>query len=505
MGGTLAPDGRVRARWWCPSWCPAWCARVLSGGPRSLQGQMLLAIALALLVAQGLSAALIWREQNARRVQLTVNEAAFRLIEQHGTDGRGDGRNRQRRPPPDDAWRLPRGLRVQVDSRSPEQPGDRRRSAETGALEEVLDAQGVPHRAVLVVERIPRADPVVWPWLLHVRARLESYGDHPPEGRLIIASIQRPDGTWLTARILTPGKEGPLLLSLLMQTILLYFVLVGAVALILRRIARPLRALTGRVEEFARERSAEGQLEPEGPDDIRRLIVAHNAMEARIVGLLDEKNVMLGAIGHDLKTPLAALRVRIEAVEDDAERARMAATIEDINRSLDDILSLARVGRPSDPLEVTELSALVADVMGEYEDMGEDVTLGETVRIVLPLRATWLRRAMRNLVSNALRYGRRARVSLAREEDGEGGACAVLRIEDDGPGIPEDEIVRMMEPFIRLEASRNSATGGTGLGLTLARAIADQHGGSLDLANRRENGRIAGLVATLRLPIHPAV
>jgi signal transduction histidine kinase len=81
----------------------------------------------------------------------------------------------------------------------------------------------------------------------------------------------------------------------------------------------------------------------------------------------------------------------------------------------------------------------------------------------------------------------------------------VLRIEDDGPGIPEDEIVRMMEPFIRLEASRNSATGGTGLGLTLARAIADQHGGSLDLANRRENGRIAGLVATLRLPIHPAV
>jgi signal transduction histidine kinase len=101
------------------------------------------------------------------------------------------------------------------------------------------------------------------------------------------------------------------------------------------------------------------------------------------VGLLDEKNVMLGAIGHDLKTPLAALRVRIEAVEDDAERARMAATIEDINRSLDDILSLARVGRPSDPLETTELSALVTDVMGEYEDMGEDVTLEDTVRIVL--------------------------------------------------------------------------------------------------------------------------
>jgi signal transduction histidine kinase len=205
---------------------------------------------------------------------------------------------------------------------------------------------------------------------------------------------------------------------------------------------------------------------------------------------------MLGAIGHDLKTPLAALRVRIEAVEDDTERGRMAAGIEDINRSLDDILSLARVGRPSDPLERAELSALVADVVGEYEDMGEDVTLGEAERLVMPLRATWLRRALRNLVSNALRYGTRARVSLRRE-----GGEAVLVVEDDGPGIPAHEIARMLEPFTRLEASRNSATGGTGLGLTLARAIADQHGGSLHLVNRQEGGETKGLTATLRLPL----
>jgi signal transduction histidine kinase len=128
-----------------------------------------------------------------------------------------------------------------------------------------------------------------------------------------------------------------LLISLLWQTVLLYLVLVGAVALILRRIAQPLKALT-RVEAFARDRSVDGQLVPGGPEDIRRLIEAHNAMEGRIAGLLDEKDVMLGAIGHDLKTPLAALRVRIEAVEDDAERGRMAKVIEDINRSLDDIL-----------------------------------------------------------------------------------------------------------------------------------------------------------------------
>jgi signal transduction histidine kinase len=230
---------------------------------------------------------------------------------------------------------------------------------------------------------------------------------------------------------------------------------------------------------------------------MRRLIVAHNAMEARIAAMLDEKDVMLGAIGHDLKTPLAALRVRIESVQDESERARMAATIEDIVRTLDDILSLARVGRPGDPLERTELSALVASVVEEYEDMGDAVELVESERIVLELRPTWLRRALRNLIGNALRYGQRARVSLRRE-----GGRAVVLIDDDGPGIPEGEIEAMMNPFARGDPSRNTMTGGAGLGLALARAIADQHGGSLTLSNRLSAaGEVEGLTARLETPI----
>ena len=273
--------------------------------------------------------------------------------------------------------------------------------------------------------------------------------------------------------------------------------LVGGLALLLRRITQPIAALTRRLEHFAETRELDGQLEPTGPDDTRRLIAAHNAMEERIAALLNEKDVMLGAIGHDLKTPLAALRVRIESVEDAGERAKMAASIEDVTRSLDDILSLARVGRPSDPLERTELSALLAAVVEEYEDMCEPVELGDTQRVALPLRATWLRRAFRNLISNALRYGERARVSLVRE-----GRTAVVRIEDDGPGIPEGEIEAMMEPFSRGETSRNRETGGAGLGLTLARAIAEQHGGTVTLRNRPgPGGKPAGLLAELRLPL----
>jgi signal transduction histidine kinase len=456
---------------------------------------MLLAIALALMVAQGLSAALMWRMQHERHFAGLVNYAAFSLL----------GRN-PRAPlgpmpppgptgePPEIGFRMPRPLRVQEERRAPQIAGDRRRPEIERALREVLEAQGVDAARLFVAERDPARDPVVAAWLAR---RAFARPPEAPRPKLIIAAIGRADGTWLTARLLAPRGERAMLTTLVIQTLFIYLVLVGAVALILRRLARPLKALTAQVEAFARSRAPAGQVAPEGPEDIRRLIVAHNAMERRVGGLLDEKDVMLGAIGHDLKTPLAALRVRIEAVEDDTERGRMAAGIEDINRSLDDILSLARVGRPSDPLERAELSALVADVVGEYEDMGEDVTLGEAERLVMPLRATWLRRALRNLVSNALRYGTRARVSLRREGDE-----AVLTVEDDGPGIPEHEIARMLEPFTRLEASRNSATGGTGLGLTLARAIADQHGGSLHLANRQEGGEIKGLTATLRLPLN---
>jgi signal transduction histidine kinase len=288
------------------------------------------------------------------------------------------------------------------------------------------------------------------------------------------------------------------LLGLLLQTLLIYALLVGAIALILQRLTRPLKALTRRVDHFAATRDASDPMQPIGPADVQQLITAHNALEARIAGLLDEKNVMLGAIGHDLKTPLAALRVRIESVEDESQRARMAATIDDIVRSLDDILSLARVGRPGDPLEVTDLTALVAQVVEEFEGMGEAVSFAEAERITLALRPTWLRRGLRNLVSNALRHGGgAARVILARQP-----GSVTITVEDDGPGIPDGEIDRMLQPFTRGDPSRNRGTGGAGIGLTLARAIAEQHGGSLRLTNRLgADGKVGGLTASLTLPL----
>ncbi len=457
--------------------------------PKSLLGQMLLSVALALLVAQTISAVLQYRSAEQRREMIAANGLAFQLV----TEPRFDFRrpNLRHNPGKNNRGRWQR-LQVERTTQQPLHPGEVRDAAREEMLRSILADQGVDPAQLVVVTRQVANDEYVMNQLRD-RERADW-----ARGRMLVAGLQRRGETdWTVARWSIAGPEPNQLGYLIGQTLLLYVVLVGGLAWLLRRITRPIAALTKRLERFAATRELDGQLEPSGPDDTRRLIAAHNAMEARIAALLDEKDVMLGAIGHDLKTPLAALRVRIESVEDDTERARMAASIEDITRSLDDILSLARVGRPSDPLERTDLAALLAAVVEEFEDMEEPVELAETQRLAMPLRATWLRRALRNLIENALRYGERARVSLARE-----GRQAVVRIEDDGPGIPEGEIAAMMEPFARGDGSRNRETGGSGLGLALARAIADQHGGTLTLTNRKgAGGKVAGLVAELRLPI----
>lgn len=469
--------------------------------PRSLMGQMLLAVALALFLAQGIGALLIYRAQAERREAGIIHAAAFRLL---SAARPADDQQPRRRPPNGERGAGGRGggggggFRLERSAQSPLLAGEQRDTEAEQELRHILRDQDLKSTAVVVARRDVQRDPIM---LRRSAREAEVMGrrgkvreDRPHE--ILVAGARQADGSWLVARVFIPPGERAVVLSLIGQTLFIYLVLVGVIAFILRRITRPLAALTTRLERFAETRSLEGQLAPEGPADVRRLIDAHNAMEARISALLDEKDVMLGAIGHDLKTPLAALRVRIESVENDIERERMATTIEDIVRTLDDILSLARVGRPSDVREQSELSSVVASVVEEYEDMGEPVELGDTRRIALPLRATWLRRALRNLVGNALRYGKTARVSVYREGD-----VAVVRIDDDGPGIPDADIARMLEPFARGEPSRNSETGGTGLGLTLARAVAEQDGGSLHLANRRNaSGAIEGLTATLRLP-----
>lgn len=466
--------------------------------PRSLLGQVLLATAVALLVAQAISTALLYRASEQRREIAIMHAVAFQLLtgpdraERKGQHrrGRDDGpRMRLNRDGPL-APRLPRRLRYSENPTNPVLASDSRHASRETALRAILEAQGVAIAELAVGVRPFMADPDVREATAHyplANERMQSL----PHDLLVVGLRRQGSETWQVARLPVPPRDRAMMRTLVLQTLIQFLVLVGLLYFVLRRITRPLAALAESTRRFAGAGAPEPPLPPTGPDDIRHLIEAHNAMQSRIGSMLDEKDVMLGAIGHDLKTPLAALRVRVESVENEAARGKMAQTIEDITRTLDEILALARIGRSDASAEAVELGALAASVVEEFEDMGEPVTLESRERIAAPVRLTWLKRGLRNLVTNALRYAGSARVSVLRD-----GSQILLRVDDDGPGIPEERIAEMLEPFTRGEGSRNRETGGAGLGLALARAVAEQHGGTLLLANRPQGG----LRAEIRLP-----
>lgn len=463
--------------------------------PKSLLGQTLLAVALALLVAQAMSAVLLYRAAENRRDEAMLNAVALNLLVDPETRFNRTRRTFERvGPGMDFAVNQTRPIRPRASDTAPLFPGEENRIHEARRLFEILVSQGLKPTTVQLAIRRSGDDPV-----LQARAeRNPRFAARPgwADRQLVVAGIQlEQGGTWRVARVPVPQREPRVLGGIIAQTLIIFAALVGVLYLLLRRITRPLAALTARTTQFMQTQNAGDPIEPAGPHDISALITAHNAMESRITAMLDEKDVMLGAIGHDLKTPLAALRVRIESVEDETQRARMAASIEDITQSLDDILALARIGRAEQEAEPAQLGALVEAVVEEFEDMDQPVSLHASERIVLPVYVTWLRRALRNLIANALRYAGTAEVTLLREGDE-----VILRVDDNGPGIPPDRIATMLEPFQRGESSRNRATGGAGLGLTLARAIAEQHGGTLVLTNRGAAGNPSGLRAEIRLP-----
>ena len=509
--------------------------------PRSLLWQTLLAVAIALFVTQFVAGALLYRAAEQRQEAALINAAGVALI----------GGPRERRAPPNRRGRpriggaelgnddlalgnaprrpprpLLRRLRYQRTAEFPILQDEKRFPGREAALQELLIDQGIAPHEVAITQRPLKRDPTVLAELADRPLLRERLNEFPAQ--ILVAAMRRTaDGPWETARVPVRGTNGANRAILIGQSLLLFAVLMAVLYFVLRRITGPLSDLTARTTSFAEDAEASAPLVPRGPSDIAALTRAHNRMETRISAMLDEKDVMLGAIGHDLKTPLAALRVRVESVKDDAQRTKMSETIADISKTLDEILDLARIGRSGSEPENAELKALARSVVEEFEDMGSPVAfaemseqadpVSEPKRITAPLHLTWIKRGLRNLISNALRYGETARVSVLLD-----GNHAVLRIDDQGPGIPEAEMANMLEPFVRGEASRNRATGGAGLGLTIARAVAEKHDGKLVLSNLTASdsasndlapsdlalsdlgkapAQIIGLRAELRLPI----
>ena len=441
--------------------------------PKSLGAQLALLVALALGVAQAVNFVLLLQATNQQNYVQTSTLAIARLAETVQRTRTGQT--------------TPAMLRGSIASTaSPIRAGMALRPELATHAEEMLAQVGIQVGEIRAAE-VPAREFEVQ---VDGNGRLLRRASAQTR-RIIVVSAQIAPSRWVTTAAPLPELNARAFGALIFQTIVLYGFVLLTVLWVGNRLARPLAELRYAAERFDR-RSEQQPIVEQGPDDIRRLIAAFNAMRTRITAMLDEKDRMLGAIGHDLRTPLASLRVRTELVEEEAERVRMAATIDDMNRTLDDILSLARLGRPSEAEQRVDLPALVDSLVEEFEDLGADVTVAEAGRLAVPMRPNLIKRALRNLIENALKYGERARIRIG-QDDGR----ALVEVDDDGPGIPPHEIERMFEAFTRLEGSRSRETGGSGLGLALARAILEAHGGSLTLTNRAEGG----LTARMLLPL----
>jgi signal transduction histidine kinase len=299
-------------------------------------------------------------------------------------------------------------------------------------------------------------------------------------------------GSQLVATFYRPPVPGwPM--EVVMAAAMAIVVASAASAYIARRVARPLSALAQAASVAARGGTAPAVPE-EGPDDVRNASIAFNAMTNRVTRTLQSQRQLLSAVGHDLRTPLTAMRINLEFVEDRDLRERLSANLDELQALTESVLSAAK-GAGGEPKRNIDLSALVESLCADLDDLGEPVTWQAHRSAPLACRPDEIRRAVRNLVENAVAYGGRAQVQLIE--------CPLayeILVDDDGPGISEDDKYRVFEPFVRLESSRNPETGGTGLGLTLVRAIAQGHGGAVELENRPEGG----LRAKLCLPRHGA-
>lgn len=463
--------------------------------PKSLLGQLMLVIALALAVAQAINFAMLYRAGERLRIVEAAGPVVARVGALAGGEPLGEFRRREGPRAGERRGRGGRGRR-----------GGRRGGFHHFDDNSVVEAEALPRVAryearlgemmananiELSAIQVGRVDRPTGRLARRIQ-RDTPPGWRPPE--LLRVSVQFEDGRWANGWMRVRPRGAAALGSIVFQSLILYLVVLAALYWVARRISRPLRSLTHAVERFDGE-TGHGALAPEGPRDVARLIEAHNAMRGRIAAMLGEKDHMLGAIGHDLRTPLAALRIRVENVEDDEQRERMIETIDDMSVTLEDILSLARLGRAKEESELLDLSSLVDTAIEDFRDIGADVTMEEADKIVVQGRSNLIKRAVRNLIDNAVRYGGKASVSI----DAKDGQALVL-VDDEGPGIATDKLESVFEPFARLDESRGSEGGGSGLGLALARAIARDHRGDISLENRSAGG----LRARLALPLASA-
>ena len=454
--------------------------------PRSVGGQLLALLLLALAITQGLSLILLTGERN-----LAVRAAL-------GLEAAGRAAN----------------VALLLEAAPTALQGSILASADSPLVRFALEATPqTPHSSFEAVAMVARMRQILGD-ARDIRAEVHGLAGPPPElpeglpdamrpmHRAMMAarpepveltlSIRLEGGNWLNVRTMfqRPGVQwSPRALLPLVLMLAAVALVAGVTA---RRIVGPMRALAAGAERLGRGLDA-APLALTGPTEVQEATQAFNRMQARLTRLIAERTRMLAALSHDLRSPLTAMRLRVELLAEDEDSTRLKALVEEMQAMVEQTLDFARAAAQGEAVQEVNLAALLRDLVADAGAGHATLTAPESV--FLTLRPTAIRRALRNLIDNALRYGTRAEVALVRQ-----GGEAVITIADHGPGLPEDQLEAVFEPFVRGEASRSRATGGVGLGLAIARSIARAQGGEVTLANRPEGG----LLATLRLPLDPA-
>ncbi len=323
------------------------------------------------------------------------------------------------------------------------------------------------------------------------RVRLPFDTDWQTDPRSIIIRVQLPDGVLHVEAARKRLFSGTLYLFVIWvvgSSLLLFLV----AALFMKNQVRAIRRLAEAADAFGRGRDL-GPMKPEGAAEARQAAIAYNSMQSRIRRFVESRTEMLAGISHDLRTPLTRLRLGIAmlpaSVQDDA--AAMTQDIEEMDRLIAAYLSFAR-GEGTEQSAPADLAELVEEAAAKARRDGAQVDLDVPKEpLVLPVRADALRRCLGNLLDNARRHARRIAIGLTRVPRGEAGAWAMVTVDDDGPGLPEDQREEAFRPFATFSA------GGTGLGLAIARDIARAHGGDIVL----EDSPLGGLRARVRLPV----
>ena len=489
--------------------------------PRSLAGQMITALLVALAVTQAVSFAIFASERrqavmSARREQVVQRTASLIRMIEHGPDHLG----------PDMQTALLRAatsarLRFSIDDDSavPIEIAENRDNRIVQALADLLDESAarpiyveiketeglLPARAERFWRRMHRR----WDgddddrhdhherWRHDREAGVSDFGS---EGRArryasnLTIAVSLHSGQWLNAEMAVPPPRGWAFPSLVAM-FLMAAAICGITVFVVRRLTRPLAKLAVAADALGRGETVP-PLAPAGPNEVRRTTQAFNQMQDRLHRFARDRTAMLAAVSHDLRTPLTSLRLRAEFITDDLDnKRRILETLEEMERIIETTLNFAREDANKEPTIKTEIVALIASMTKDFEDLKMDVRFEPRKPVYLTCRPTTLKRALRNLVENAVAYGTRA--VLRVETD----ASEVrIVIEDEGPGIPNTDMETVFEPFTRLETSRSKETGGVGLGLAIARGIVRAHGGDIVLANLPG----AGLQATVVLPLPQA-